>query len=465
MVTIPLNLTGGTYKHKSLPLSAQITRNFWPMKQSDEKALSKSILSSFPGLKYKGTASGADRGLFEQNGVLYKVTGQTLYSVVENGTHTSLATIPGADRCVFAALGDFVIIVTGGVVYTWDGVSLLTGTGTDFETPNSVCSLNSQAIYDGDGARFSVSNVSEPLTINGLNYGTAESSPDDILRVYEMSQIILLFGLKTIEPWWNTGDGNPPFDRVETGIVQTGLGALHSTANNDTVLYFYGNDDQVYVLQGYNAAAISPETLAREFAGYVTASDAIGWCMTLQGKNFYVLTFPTANKTWCYQEGGEWFELSSGNEGGRWIANSYAYCYRKHWITDYRNGNLYELDDLTYTENGDTIIRTRDTAPLHAGLLKPEWTGKRLEMNRLELMVETGIGSTTEPEIVVQFSDDGGRTWSTQLTGTLGVAGEYMWKVEWFALGSFDTRLIRLQASGAFPYQIYSAVADVEIGI
>lgn len=464
---VPINLTGGTYKHKSLPLSAQVTRNFRPQTQSDKKAFSENVLESWPGLLLFGTATGIDRGMLAHKEIVYKVTGETLYTVNSAGTHTSRGTIPGTDRCIFTAILDSVLIVTGGRVFVWNGTTLTEMTDTDLEQPNSACHLNNQIIFDGDGGRFMTSDAGDATTINSLNIATAESEADDVVRVYTLRQNLLVMGGDTIQPYWNTGDGNPPFDPVITGNVFVGLGALHSVANNDTVMYFYGNDDQVYVLQGYNAAPISTEPMAREFANYETTEDAIGFCLTDGGYNFYILTFPTVGKTWAYPEGGEWFELSSGADEGRWYGNSHAFCFRKNLIADYRNGNIYELDDNTYTDNGTTIIRTRDSAPLHGGLLKAP--GKRLEMNRFELLLETGVGLVSgqgsDPVVMLSFSDDGGRTFSTEMWGTIGQVGEYQYKVEWFALGSFESRILRIRTSDPVHYSIYSAAAEIEIGI
>ena len=464
---VPINLTGGTYKHKSLPLSAQVTRNFWPQQQSDKKAFSENILGSWPGLRLFGTATGLDRGMFQHKEILYKVTGQTLYTVNSAGTHTNRGTIPGTDRCIFAAILDTIIIVTGGLVYTWDGTTLATMTDTDLEQPNSVCHLNNQLIFDGDAGRFMTGDAGSASSINSLNIATAESEADDVVRVYTLRQNLLVFGDKTIQPYWNSGDGNPPFDPVITGNVFVGLGALHSVANDDNVLYFYGDDDQVYVLQGYNVAPISTEPMAREFAAYETTEDAIGWCMTVGGYSFYILTFPTVGKTWAYQQGGEWFELSTGADAGRWRGNSHAYCFRKNLIADYANGNIYVLDDNVYTDNSEAIVRQRDSAPLHGGLLKAP--GKRLEMNRFELLLETGVGLVSgqgsDPVVMLSFSDDGGRTFSTEMWGSIGQVGEYQFKVEWFALGSFENRIIRIKTSDPVHYSIYSAAAEIEIGI
>lgn len=470
MATIGLNITGGSYSHKSLPLSAQRTVNLWPQKQSDPKAKSPYILESFHGKTLFGTVSGgADRGMFEHQGIAYKVTGNTLYTVSSSGLHTSRGAIAGSDRCIFAPIGSSIVIVTAGTAYLWNGTSLSTISDVDLESPNACTHLNNQIIYDGTGGRFGVSDAGDATSVNALNYATAESQADDLIRPYAFNQVLYLMGEKTIEPWWNSGKGNPPFDRIEGGIINTGLGALHSAANDDDFIYFLNDEHEVCSLRGSASAivtVISTPPMAAEFKAYNTVSDAIGWCIKIDSQWFYILTLPSANKTWAYPVGGEWFELASG-VSGRDIANSYIYCFRKHLVADYRNGNIYELKPDVYDDNGDTIIRLRDTAPLHGGLFgKP---GKSIEMNRFELIMETGVGilsgQGSDPVVMLSFSDDGGKTFSTEMWGTIGRLGAFQWKVEWFALGSFVSRVMRIRVSDPVHYSIHGGAADIEVGI
>ncbi len=462
---VPINLTGGTYKHPSLPLSAQVTRNFWPQQIDNPSAKSSYVLESWPGLTLLGSGTGADGGQFEHNGTLYHVCGTTLYSVASDGTHTSLGTITGTGPCIFDALGSSIAIVRGGVVSVWNGTTLSTVAGV--ETPNSCSHLNNQMLYDGDAGRFCVSDVGALGTINALNYATAESLADDLLRVYAFSDQVYLFGNKTIELWWNSGVGNPPFDRVQNATIKIGLKALHSVASNKDSLYFLGTDSRVYRVSGGQSLAVTDRAMARAIEEYSDASDAIGWCFTKDDQYFYQITFPTADKSFIYPEGGQWFEVSSGVTGARYIGNSYSYAHGRHLIGDYQNGNLYELSDSTYTENGSVIRRVRDTGPLHGGLMRAQ--GKRLEMNRFELIMETGVGIVSgqgsDPVVMLSFSDDGGRTFCTETWGTIGQLGAYRWKIEWFALGSFDSRIVRVAISDPVKVSIHSAAADIEIGI
>lgn len=471
MQTVPINLAGGTYKHRSLPLSAQRTINFWPQKQTDEKAKSTYILECFPGYLLFGTqAGGTDRGMLEHKDVLYKVSGTTLYSVSSSGVHTSLGTVPGAGRCIFAPIGSNFVISTGTLRYYYNGSTVTQITDSDLEAGNSATTLNNQVIYDGLNGRFGVSDVGVATSINGLNYATAESDADDLQRCYAFNSVLYNMGTKTIEPWYNSGQGNPPFDRFEGAMINVGLGAVHSVANDDDAIYFLGDDKQVYLLRGGASAAITPIStlpMAEAFKAYGTTSDAIGWCMNLDGQWQYHLTFPAEGKSWVYNVGGEWFETSSGVNGGRGVANSYAYCYGKHLVADYQNGNIYSLDPDTYTENGSPIIRQRDTAPIHGGLFQAP--GKTLTMNRFELIMEVGTGilsgQGSDPVVMLSFSDDGGHTFSTEMWGQIGVMGDFLRKVEWHNLGSFDSRIIRIRTSDPVRYVIYSGAADIEVGI
>jgi len=88
-------------------------------------------------------------------------------------------------------------------------------------------------------------------------------------------------------------------------------------------------------------------------------------------------------------------------------------------------------------------------------------------MSSLVLIMETGVGTltTTDPQVMLSFSDDGGRTWSTQMFGDVGAMGEFIYEVRWDGLGSFYSRIIRIQTSDAVHYSIHSASADIEICI
>lgn len=468
---VPINLTGGDYQHKSRPLTKQVTRNFWPQPQGTPKAKSPYILQSFYGLKiFKEFGGNANRGFLENQGRVYKITDTTLYEVLSDGTHNALGTILGSNRCFMKAMGSQIIIANGGgLIYIWDGTSLVQNTSPNLGTPRSVSVLNNQAIYDnGAGQGFDVSDVGTPGTINGLNNAQAESDPDNLLITYAYRETLYLMGRKTIEPWWNSGQGNPPFDKIQGAIINVGLGAINSCADNPDFMFFFGSDKRVHTLTGGTSSVdtpISTPAMDKQFQDYVVTEDAIGYTMQLEGQWFYVLTFPIQDITWVYPIGGEWFQWGTGE--GRIRADGYVFAFNKHLVADYASGNIYELDAETYTDVGEEIIRTRDSASIHGGLFKQD--GKEFEINELTIICETGVGLLTgqgsNPKIMISVSRDGGKTFGTERFVNTGKLNRTRQKVTVRNLGRFRECVIRVRVSDPIYWAIYSAVADIEVCI
>lgn len=466
MPTVPISITGGSYNVGSRPQSAQVTKNFYPQLADDPATYSKYILRSFPGLTLHSTAAQPDdRGLFVHRGTLYHIAGTKLYSVSRLGAHTELADVVAGGRCIFDGIGENIAWADNGRAFIYDGTTADEVDDPDLEMPNSLAHLNQRLIYDGTGARFGVSDVGDGSSIDGLNYATAEAKADDLVRVYVHEQTLYLLGEESTERWYDSGVGSPPFDRIEGGIIPVGLGALHSVASNDEFMFWLGDDREVYGASAAGHRRISNAHVSRAINRYVSVSDAFGWCFTWNGQNYYALTFPTADQTLCYPQGGQWFELSSGDAGGRWRGNSYAYAHGRHYVSDATTGRVFYMNEDAYTEGGARVLRERTSGPLHGGLVGAP--GKPIEMARFELLMEVGVGDiaapNTDPEVMLQFSDDGGRTWSTEQRGKVGKDGEYLTIVEWHGLGRSRSRMIRIRTSDAVPYTIFGAAADLEV--
>lgn len=469
---VPLNITGGVYQHKSRPLTNQMTRNFWPQVQGTKKARSDYILTGFYGLKIFSTFSGnIDRGMLQNQGRLYKITDTTLYQVDSTGAHTGLGTIPGSYRCMMKALGSQIVIINGsGLEFVWDGTTLTQNTSPNIGLPRGVAVINSQAITDnGSGQSWDASNVGDPLTINGLNNASAESYSDELLIPYAWRESLYFMGRESIEIWYNSGQGNPPFDKIQGAALSIGLGAIHSCANTPDYMIFFGSDKQFHSLTPGSSTVdtvISTPAMAKEFQNYLITDDCIGWTMEIEGQWFYCATFPTQDITWVLPVGGEWF-LWGSSATGRIRANNYAYCFGKHLVTEYNSGNIYELDAETYTDANEPIIRIRDSAPIHSGMVGQD--NKELEINSLELILETGIGLLTgqgsDPVIMVSTSRDGGKTFGTERQLRVGRLGERI-SVHTGSLGRFKhTCVLRIRVSDPIYWAIYAANIDMEICI
>jgi hypothetical protein len=186
----------------------------------------------------------------------------------------------------------------------------------------------------------------------------------------------------------------------------------------------------------------------------------------MDGHSYYVLTFPTALATWVYDAStGLWHERDSRVSDasiGRWRATCYAKAYGKHLIGDYSTGTVWELSTSVYAEASESLVRTIQCPPLYS-------EGKRAFMYSLEVDMEVGVGLASgqgsDPMVMLQWSDDGGRTWSAEITAgmgtSIGAIGEYRTRVTFNRLGSFRQRTLRLSVSDPVKCVIYGINAEI----
>ena len=317
--------------------------------------------------------------------------------------------------------------------------------------------------------RFAVSDAGDGGSIDGLNYAAAEALYDDLLRVYVFNQQVYMLGSKSIEPWYNSGVGSPPFDRVEGGLSHVGIAGVHAVTNTDKAMYFLGSDRTCYRLNGYIPEQISTIAINNAIENYSDASDCFCFSLKLQGQSFVVYSFPSADKTWAFSESAAmWFELSTGTTGGRHLANGYCYAFGKHLVSDYRSGNVYQWDISTYTDNGETIVRERTTQPIYSDFIaSPD---KTMFWNSLKLTVNSGNGLATgqgsNPQVMLNYSDDAGQTFeAAESWRSTGRMGAYKWDVEWASLGSAVGRIYKFRVTDPIECHFFKLSADIEVGI
>lgn len=466
--TVPVNITGPSYRDRSRPLSVQETRNFYH--ELVESGKDQYVIKSFPGQKLLGSASAStDRGMHQMSEIAYRVIGNILYEVLSDGTHTNRGEIPGYDRCIFADDGVNMFIVSNGIVSQYSSDTNLVTTVTDSGIAGalSVAFINNQFAYTFPLLTV-FSDVGDGSSASSLNAVGAESNPDELVRDYVFDQVLYRFGTRTCENWYNSGVGTPPFDRIEGQVINTGLKAIHSVNNSKDFIYWLGSDSQVYRARGGQEQVISTAAISGAIQGYSFVGDAFGEVFTMDNKTIYMLTFPTANKTWCLIEElgvNGWFELSDGVSSGRYNINSVIEVYGKTLIGHKSNGELYELDFDTYTQDGDAWQRRRVIASINGKLFGQQ--GSRVQMSRMEFIIETGTGISTgqgsDPQIMLEASYDGGRSWDTGTWLRVGRLGEFNIRAEWYSMKSFYDCIVRLTTSDPVAMNIYSAAIDLRL--
>jgi hypothetical protein len=462
--TIPVNIAGGSYQDRSRPLSSQETTNFYH--EIVEQGKDQYVLKSFPGHKLFGSATAAnDANATVMAGVVFRLVGTTLYSVTKAGTHTAVGTVAGSERAIFANDGINLFIVRDSSVYWYNGSTVVKVTDPDIDGSKAVTYINNQFIYTKDQL-FIVSDVGDGASASGLNAANSEILPDKLIHAYAFDQVVYMFGEDSVETWYNTGVGSPPFARIEGQLINIGVAAKHSVANTPNAVYWLGSDRAVYRARGGAEDKVSTAAISNAIESYAVVNDAFAYTVSFQGKNFYIITFPTEDKTWCLNEElgkNGWFELSAGTNGGRYNISSMVRAYGVNLATDQATGDMYELDINTYSSNGNIIQRRRVMGAITGE--KVGLRGKLLQMSRFELILETGVGLITgqgeDPKIMIEASYDGGKSWEPGTWMNIGRLGETNIRAEWFNLTTFYSLMIRITTTDPVDYSLYSGAIDI----
>ena len=405
-----LPVVGPAYQSRELELSAQVTKNLFP--EINQEARSMVALHNTAGLNIFATLEDKDRGMHDFHGFMHSVNGTSLWSVDADGVNLNLGTIGGAARCVMADDGYQLVIVSDGLAYIYtedDGLQLITD--PDLVEPTSVAYLNSIFIFDQNRGTFGEWVSSELLTsgfnVAELDFAQAEGHPDDIVRVFSFKQLVYFFGSKSIEPWYLSGNGNPPFDPIQGGVAPYGLAGIHAVVSTSEYMYFLDDKRIPRRSSGLDFQSIGNPALGVEFSKYGTINDVIAYTFIQDHQVFFALTFPTEDRTWCFHEpSGSWFQLSYGVNDARHRASSMLDIYGLNYCADHSNGLIYHYDPCTYTDNGEPIQRRRDTALIHGGLFQQP--GRRMFIEEVEFIVGAGAcqvkGTGMGPQPIIPVS-------------------------------------------------------------
>ncbi len=239
-------------------------------------------------------------------------------------------------------------------------------------------------------------------------------------------------------------------------------------------MFLIGSDRVAYRLAGAQLQRISTHAIEKTWRKYTSVSDAFGVAYTWNGHKFVAFTFPSQpvteglTNTWVWDIASNlWHERESRDANGlalgRWCGNCAVEAYNKVMIGDAYSGQIGYLDDATATEFGRSMYAEAVAPVLHADQ-------RRAFMKSYELDIENGVGLASgqgsDPQIMLDISDDGGRTYSyPQSWRSMGKIGEFQKRLRWLRLGNFYNRVMRITISDPVPRRMYRSVAEVTVGM
>lgn len=466
----PVPLFGSGVYGKSAVVTRQRRVNcYYETRADGDKA--KVVIYGTPGLVLKFSIASflntPVRGLLGINetslyGVIYNAFGQITppnqEGVAAIGTNThSIGTSTGLVGMVPSPNSSQILLVDGSAGYVYQPTSnTFTPLTAAWFVPGAMTCANVAGYFVTEipgTPNFAVSNLNDALNGSGLSFGAAVAYPDLIKAVDGLAGNLIIFSQQHLEFWQNTGAPPPgqPFQLIVSSPLKIGLPAVNARAHLDNALYFLGETElgtrRVYRIDGFQVTPISEEIdYIINQPGFVYA-DATMLAYQRDKHPFCQLTFPTMGRSFLFDAStGIPSETQSGLSTGPYVRHRgaiSAYYNGDTLITDYANGNVYRMDDNTYTDNGQPVLREVITKHHIRGF-------NRFRVPKLYLDMETGVGTASgqgqNPMVSIECSKDNGRTWLQARLIPLGAQGQFVTKVNArrFGLGKVFTWRIRM---------------------
>ncbi len=481
MPTVPFaGFIGGAYLSQAPVADGESSINLYCEKI--ESGLGKGgasfALYGTPGLGLVQTLPDSPlRGIWSNEASVYSVAGATLFqnstigSPPGPGTQISIGMVNNAaSPAQIIPNGNELLIVSGGQAYDVFRDSLgvahilaqvPAGTGT-FIDGYFVVNIPFTN-------QFRISGINTGLTWDPLDVASKEGYPDHIVAVFAAFEQLWLFGSDTTEVWYDSGAANFPFQRIPNALLEYGCTAPYSVAKVDNSVMWLGGASFSGHGVVYQANGLLPQRVSNHALEYLIQnqygdiSDAVGYCYQDSGHTFYVLSFPSADATWVYDTTtGFWHQRgywdTNNNQYHAALGRFHAFAFDKHFVGDYQSGNVYEMRDTFYDDNGNMIRRLRSSPHMTEQML---WT----RYNQLLVDMQVGVGpQVLDPQCVMQFSDDGGLTWSNEKTASIGETGEYATRVIYRRLGRSRNRCFRIVITDPIQVAIVAAYLDANAG-
>lgn len=476
-----LSLLSGAYQSRSIIASAQRCVNLYPEINQRESFMlmpqlegAAAIVTHYPtpGLSQITSVPDAGwRGLYRaSNDVIYGVCGSSVYAITSNWQLSKLGVIGTSVGPVSMADNGATLVLVDGSTSGWlitlsnnAFASLVDPTGS-FVGADVVKYVDTFFLFNKPGTQAFYCSLSNSVTFDPLYIANKTGNADNLVSIEVVQRNIWLIGETTTEIWFNAGSAGFPFEIVPGAFIQHGCIAQASVVSADVNVFWLGKDPQghsiVFMGAGYMAERISTHAIENEIQSYAVVSDAIGHVHQFNGHMFYVLTFPTADKTWVYDVSSKlWHErmwLDSNGIEHRHRANCGTAAFTEFVVGDWQNGNLYIYDSENFTDNGAAIRRIRGF---------PHVVNELKRIMYRQFIADMQCGATTDPtqvpQVELRWSDDRGASYSNPMEQPMGQVGQTLVSVQWQRLGMARDRVFELAWSSPVMTALNGAFIDV----
>lgn len=436
------------------------------------------VLYRCPGKELLSTiGSGPIRGMWQMGNYGYVVSGNEFYQINASYNATLKGSISASGQVSMADNGTQIFIACNpaGYIYNASTDTFAQITDPDFPGAVTVGYIDGYFVFnEPNSQRFWSTSLLDGTSVDPLDFASAEGNPDGVVALIVDHLEIWLMGTQSVEVWYDAGTADFPFTRIQGAFIEHGCAAPFSVAKADNSVFWLGSDPRgagiVWRANGYTPARVSTHAVEYAISTYDVIDDAIAYTYQQDGHVFYVLTFPSASKTWVYDAASQaWHERASwDDELGEFYrdrSNCQMFFNNQIIVGDYQNGNIYALNLDVYTDNGDIQKWLRAWRALPTG----QNNLKRTFQHSLQIDGESGVGldgdqQGDDPVMMLRWSDDGGHSWSNVRHIPMGRIGATGTRMITRRLGSTEKLRDRVyEVSGTDPVKIAFVGAELLI--
>lgn len=367
-------------------------------------------------------------------------------------------------------IGGSAIVVDGPnyYIYSVGAQTLAQGTDPAWLGSTTVAEIDGWWIFNQPGTPKFYTNAQPYATnFNASLFNLKDAFSDKLVAVAENKEELWLPGETTTEIWYNAGGQFFTFQRLVGTLLQVGCKAPHSIARLTTAgqdgLCWLGRSDRgenvVVRTKGFVAEVVSTPAVSDEIATYTTTADAIGYTYQEDTHEFYVLIFPTADRTWVYDASMPpelaWHRRLSYDPYAGQFHRHRSNCFMNfagvRIVGDYQNGALYQLTRAVQNDAGWPMYGRR-----RAPIIWDKETRGRVFMNLLQVEFAPGQGATSglgaNPTANLTISRDGGANLGTAyepaptntFSAPMGAMGQTLNRTIWRKLGESRAAVAQL---------------------
>jgi hypothetical protein len=369
------------------------------------------------------------------------VCGGNVFKVTTGAVTTVIGTIPDDARPVqIVGNNQDILITSSGSLFSLT----LTGSSATLLLPNigTVDLLDDFFVANENDSNQFVWSDAVTTTFDPLNVQADNSASDILVGLKVARRTMYLLGRKAVRAWYDSGGTDIPFSRIDGSSFEIGCIAKDSIAEMDAVFWVAGDDKgsgSVWSVVSGNPTRISTPAIEYAISQWPDITDAEAFTYSQEGHSFYVLSSVSGNETWVYDiTVGEWHQrawLHSSGDLHRIRPRCHIYFAGKNLVGDWENGNVYEYDLDTYSDNGNPLPAIRASNTIQNDLMSQQ-------VGTFQLDMDTGVGLVTgqgsDPVAMLRWSKNGGKTWSNAIWRSIGEIGQYGRRAIWHRVGGGD---------------------------